>query len=64
MPTCRHKLVVMSYEPADTGLKQLTDHWIAQWNEPSSDERRRPTRAGWQFFAVVQAVSVTLAPGP
>lgn len=47
MPTCRHKLVVMSSEPADTGLKQLTDHWIAQWNEPSSDERRRLIRNVW-----------------
>ena len=31
----------MSYEPPDTELKQLTDRWVAQWNEPSPDERRR-----------------------
>jgi hypothetical protein len=31
----------MSYEPADTELKQLTGRWIAQWNEPSPDERRQ-----------------------
>ena len=34
-------LVGMSYEPADAELKQLTDRWVAQWNEPSPDERRR-----------------------
>jgi hypothetical protein len=34
-------LVGMSYEPADTELNQLIDRWVAQWNEPSPDERRR-----------------------
>jgi hypothetical protein len=37
----------MSYEPADTELKQLIDRWIAQWNEPSPDERRRQIRDVW-----------------
>jgi hypothetical protein len=32
----------MSYE-----LKQLTDRWVAQWNEPSPDERRRLIREVW-----------------
>ena len=34
-------LIGMSYEPADTELKQLIDRWVAQWNEPSPAERRR-----------------------
>ena len=37
----------MSYEPADTELKQLIDRWVAQWNEPSPDERRRLIREVW-----------------
>jgi hypothetical protein len=37
----------MSYEPADTELKQLTGRWVAQWNEPSPDERRRLIRDIW-----------------
>jgi hypothetical protein len=37
----------MSYEPADTELKQLIDLWIAQWNEPSPDERHRLIRDVW-----------------
>ena len=40
-------LVGMSYEPADTELKQLIDRWVAQWNEPSPDERRRLIRDVW-----------------
>jgi hypothetical protein len=43
----RRKLVAMSYEPADTELKQLTDRWVAQWNEPSPEERRRLIRQVW-----------------
>jgi hypothetical protein len=35
------RLVGMSYEPSDIELKNLADRWIAQWNEPSPDERRR-----------------------
>lgn len=37
----------MSYEPADTELKHLIDLWIAQWNEPSPDERHRLIRDVW-----------------
>jgi hypothetical protein len=37
----------MSYEPTDTELKQLIDRWIAQWNEPSPDERRRLIEDVW-----------------
>jgi hypothetical protein len=37
----------MSYEPADIELKQLIDRWIAQWNEPRPDERRRLIREIW-----------------
>jgi hypothetical protein len=37
----------MSYEPADIELKQLIDRWIAQWNEPRPDERRRLIREMW-----------------
>jgi hypothetical protein len=37
----------MSYEPAQTELKQLIDDWIAQWNEPDPDERRRLIREVW-----------------
>jgi hypothetical protein len=28
-------------------LKQLLDRWIAQWNEPKPDERRRLIREVW-----------------
>jgi hypothetical protein len=31
----------MSHEPADIELKRLIGRWVAQWNEPSPDERRR-----------------------
>jgi hypothetical protein len=41
-------LVGMSYEPADTELKQLIDRWVAQCNEPSPDER---IRTDHQFVA-------------
>ena len=37
----------MSHERADVELKQLVDRWIAQWNEPSPDERRRLIRDVW-----------------
>jgi hypothetical protein len=37
----------MSHEVADIELKQLIDRWIAQWNEPSADERRRLIREIW-----------------
>ena len=37
----------MSHEVADIDLKQLIDHWIAQWNEPSPGERRRLIRKIW-----------------
>jgi hypothetical protein len=37
----------MSYEPTDTELKLLIDRWIAQWNEPEPDERRRLIREVW-----------------
>lgn len=37
----------MSYEPADTELKQLIDRWIAQWNESDPDARRRLIRNVW-----------------
>jgi hypothetical protein len=37
----------MSYEPTETELKQLIDRWIAQWNEPEPDERRRLIREAW-----------------
>jgi hypothetical protein len=37
----------MSYEPADIEMKQLIDRWIAQWNEPSPDERHRLIRDVW-----------------
>ena len=37
----------MSHEPADIKLKRLIDRWIAQWNEPSPDERRRLIRDVW-----------------
>jgi hypothetical protein len=41
------RLVGMSHEPSDTELKQLIDRWIAQWNEPDPDERRRLIRDVW-----------------
>jgi len=37
----------MSHQPADIELKRLIDCWIAQWNEPSPDERRRLIRYVW-----------------
>lgn len=37
----------MSHEPADIELKRLIDCWIAQWNEPGPDERRRLIRNVW-----------------
>jgi hypothetical protein len=37
----------MSYEPTDIELKQLLDRWIAQWNQPEPDERRRLIREVW-----------------
>ncbi len=37
----------MTYEPTDIELKQLLDRWIAQWNEPEPDERRRLIREVW-----------------
>ncbi len=37
----------MSYEPADIELKQLIDRWVAQWNEPGPDERRRLILQVW-----------------
>ena len=37
----------MSHQPADIELKRLIDCWIAQWNEPSPDERRRLIRDVW-----------------
>jgi hypothetical protein len=41
------RLVGMSYEPTETELKQLIDRWVAQWNEPDPDERRRLIREVW-----------------
>jgi hypothetical protein len=37
----------MSYEPAAMELKQIVDRWIAQWNEPDPEERRRLIREAW-----------------
>lgn len=37
----------MSHEPLDSDRKQLIDRWIAQWNEPSPDERRRLIEDVW-----------------
>lgn len=37
----------MSYEPTDAELKDLTDRWVAQWNEQDPDERRRLIRDVW-----------------
>ncbi|MFB7527206.1 hypothetical protein ACFC0C_02910 [Streptomyces sp. NPDC056178] len=37
----------MNHEPADIELKRVIDRWIAQWNEPEEDERRRLIRAVW-----------------
>ncbi|MFC0439955.1 hypothetical protein [Kutzneria buriramensis] len=37
----------MSHEPTDSHLTQLIDRWIAQWNEPDDDERRRLIREVW-----------------
>ena len=37
----------MSYEPTDIELKQLTDRWIAQWNEPEPQKRRRLIGEVW-----------------
>jgi len=45
--TRSRRLVGMSYEPTETELKQLIDRWVAQWNEPDPDERRRLIREVW-----------------
>ncbi|MFI1919205.1 hypothetical protein [Nocardia sp. NPDC020380] len=37
----------MTYEPDDIELKQLVDRWVAQWNEPDAEERRRLIEAVW-----------------
>jgi hypothetical protein len=37
----------MSHEPTGIELKRLIDRWIAQWNEPGPDERRRLIREVW-----------------
>lgn len=37
----------MSYEAADSELKQLADRWVAQWNEPGPDARRQLIRDVW-----------------
>jgi hypothetical protein len=37
----------MSYQPTDVELKQLIDRYIAQWNEPDPDQRRRLIRQVW-----------------
>lgn len=37
----------MSHEPTDIELNQLTGRWIAQWNEPSPQERHRLIREVW-----------------
>jgi hypothetical protein len=37
----------MSYQPTDIELKQLVDSWIAQWNEPDAQQRRRLIREVW-----------------
>ncbi|HZY75685.1 MAG TPA: hypothetical protein VFE40_05140 [Jatrophihabitantaceae bacterium] len=37
----------MSYQPTDIELKQLIDSWIAQWNEPDAQQRRRLIREVW-----------------
>ncbi|MFE0705135.1 hypothetical protein [Streptomyces sp. NPDC058872] len=37
----------MSHEPTDAELKQLIDRWIAQWNEPEAERRRRLIREVW-----------------
>jgi hypothetical protein len=37
----------MTYAPTDTELKHPLDRWMAQWNEPEPDERRRLIREAW-----------------
>jgi hypothetical protein len=37
----------MTDAPTDIELKQLIGHWIAQWNEPEPDERRRLIHDVW-----------------
>lgn len=37
----------MTYEPDDIELKQLIEQWVAQWNEPDAEQRRRLIRAVW-----------------
>lgn len=45
--TGQRRLGGMSHEPTDIELKQLIDHWVAQWNEPDPQERRRLIREVW-----------------
>ena len=42
----------MSYEPNDTELKQLVESWVAQWNEPDPERRRRLVREVWSADAL------------
>jgi hypothetical protein len=44
---CDDTLVGMSYEPDDIELKLLTERWIAQWNEPDPQQRRRLITQVW-----------------
>jgi hypothetical protein len=48
----RPRLVAMSYQPTDIELKQLIDRYIAQWNEPDPDQRRRLIRQVWAVDAM------------
>jgi hypothetical protein len=48
----------MSHELTDTGLKQLLDRYVAQWNEPDPERRRRLIRQVW----AVDGVQVLVRP--
>lgn len=48
----------MSYELPDDGLTELIDRYIAQWNEPDPEQRRRLIRQIW----AVDAVQVLINP--
>jgi len=42
----------MSYEPTDNDLTQLIDRYVAQWNEPDPEQRRRLIRQIWAVDGV------------
>ncbi|MGH6654620.1 MAG: hypothetical protein ACRDVE_05375 [Actinocrinis sp.] len=42
----------MSYQPTDVELKQLIERYIAQWNEPDLQRRRRLIRQVWAVDGV------------